>query len=186
MHGLRSRFKVTAERLWLALVRQYGPIGLLGIALLLASGAVALLLTPQLQERSVALEEELGQAARAAVASQRPRTPGETVLPSDVLPEITTNAADMSRLYELAATNHISTPKAAYRLTPVAASWYLAYEVRLPVTANYVALRRFTADALNQLPNLAIDGIRLSRLDATTDSVDAELRLTLFYRKPQP
>lgn len=185
--SLLSRCAGYASRVALILLRNFGQLGLVALAFLLASAAIALVLTPRLHERSVALDQALRSASSRAAPRPAPRdVDSDAAIFSASLPAIEANAADMNRLFELAAQSHIRTPRADYRLSKVATSLFLGYEIRIPVTATYVDLRRFTAEALNQLPNLALAGVRFTRPDSSAATLDAELRLVLFYRRQEP
>jgi hypothetical protein len=181
-----TRWHHGAGRVVLMLLRDFGPVGLVALALMLASAVVAFVLTPRLHDRSIALDEALQAASLRRAAPVRRDADSDAAGFTASLPAIASNAADMNRLFEIASASNIKTPKADYRLSAISSSLFLAYEVRIPVSASYVDVRRFTADALSQLPNLALDGVRFSRLDSTSEALDAELRLVLFYRKQAP
>lgn len=54
------------------------------------------------------------------------------------------------------------------------------YQISLPVTGDYPAVRAFVAEALEREPSLALDGLRLVRERMDLAEIDAELRFTLY------
>ena len=170
-----------ARRFSLVFGHVAGVPGLLTVALVIASAVVVLRLEPQSRQRSIRLERDL-RAASARPAPSAPEQPSTPAIALETLPPLSNNASDLERLFALAEANGINTQKADYRLNPVPATPYLAYEVRLPVSAQYPNLRKFAAEAITGMPNLAIDGIRFSREESTSETLSAELRVILFYR----
>jgi hypothetical protein len=56
----------------------------------------------------------------------------------------------------------------------------MRYQINLPVTGNYPAVRAFVAEALEREPSLALDGMRLTRERMDSGEIEAELRFTLY------
>ena len=56
----------------------------------------------------------------------------------------------------------------------------MRYQINLPVTGNYPAVRAFVAEALEREPSLALDGMRLTRERMDNGEIEAELRFTLY------
>jgi hypothetical protein len=61
----------------------------------------------------------------------------------------------------------------------------LRYAMVVPVTADYVSLRAFLADALRELPGLALEEASLRRGDSTSRQLEARLRFVLFVRRSE-
>jgi hypothetical protein len=67
-----------------------------------------------------------------------------------------------------------------YRSAGEKSSGMLRYQISLPVTGNYPAIRAFVAESLERESSLALDGLRLARTSMDSDVIEAELRFTLF------
>lgn len=170
-----------ARRTTRQVLARAGLPGMLAAVLTVCAAFVLLHLVPATTARHEQLQRDLLDAL-AAPARAPSHPPGLRMPVLGALPPLATNAADLVQLYALAARSGITARKADYHLSPVAATPYLAYEVNLPLSASYPRLRQFSAQAIAGLPNLAIDGIRFSREESTSDTLNAELRLVLFYR----
>jgi hypothetical protein len=70
-------------------------------------------------------------------------------------------------------------------LKPLAASalGLAGYEMGLPLTGSYTALRGFVDEALRADPGLALRSIQLLRKDIQTDNLQAQLVFTLWMRQ---
>lgn len=165
--------------------RRLGAMGLAGLMLLWAAGAgYALLLRPA----------ETGRAADQAQLARLIHRPRLSTLHAPVLmaprllpslPQVSDIPALLKTLSSLAGQHDVSLPQGQYTLRAIANSSLLRLELRLPVRADYPALRAFLAASLAALPSLALDGFAFKRADIGATQVDAELRLS-FYLRPNP
>lgn len=167
--------------------RLFGVAGLLGLVLVTAGGVTGLLLLPQAREQRSALQQEVSTAKDSALqaSEQRRHAPG-TVLQLhkflELLPPLASNAEDIQRLFILAREAGVDLTKADYQLTIEPGLEIVRYQITLPMREKYLTVRRFATESLNALPHLALDELQFARNDTSTDVVDAQLRLTLFYR----
>lgn len=88
---------------------------------------------------------------------------------------------ELERLYGLARAARVELLRADYRLEDRGAP-LAAYRVTLPVRAPYPRIRDFIGTALQSMPMVAIDGLRFERKKTDDPEVDAQLRLTVFFR----
>jgi len=58
------------------------------------------------------------------------------------------------------------------------------YSIILPIKAGYRELRRFSRDALRDLPALSLEEVNLRRSDSKSPMLEAQLRFVLFVSKP--
>ena len=169
------------------MLRFLGVAGLLGLLLLAAAALTGYLLIPLTNTQGFSLKQEL-RATRisATQASEQRRSAPNTVTQLqtlwDWLPPLANNAGDVQKLFDLATQGGLVLSKADYQITIEPGAQFVRYQVTLPIKERYLAIRRFAADALNAMPHLALDELQFSRSQASGDVVDAQLRLTFFYR----
>jgi hypothetical protein len=99
-------------------------------------------------------------------------------------PLFSSNVADLDRLFDLAKTTGISLTKVDYQLNNDPGLGVMQLKVTVPVKQNYRSVRRFIAGALNELPHLAVDELQFARAGSGVESLDSQIKLTLFYRAP--
>ena len=73
-----------------------------------------------------------------------------------------------------------SLPRGQYSVTPLTATSLLRWQLVLPVEASYPDLHAFIATALERLPNLTLDELKLKRERIEGEELQAELRLSFF------
>ena len=71
-------------------------------------------------------------------------------------------------------------PRGQYSVSPLAGTTLARWQLVLPVEAPYPALHAFLAAALERLPNLTLDELKLKRERIEASELQAELRLSLF------
>jgi hypothetical protein len=89
----------------------------------------------------------------------------------------------LERIYAAAALHNISLDQGDYRPIRTADGKVGLFEIVLPVKGSYIQIRKFVAQALLDVPTLALDSISLSRQKITEPTLDAELRFTLYMEK---
>ena len=173
---------------WLARrqLRRLGVQGIAGLALAVVAGLVYLAgvvpqqaklaeLRAQAQSaRDFARNGGLGESGDA----HRVRTQLErfyTLLPGK------SSAPDwLEKIYAAARSQSVRLERGEYKLTPARNGRMVGYEISLPVRGNYVQVRRFVAQVLDEVPAAALDEIALKRDDRGKPEVEASLRFTLF------
>jgi hypothetical protein len=159
------------------LVRRIGAGGLLAAALLAAAVLLVLGPTRLLEARSIKLEQQLA-GLRSA-----PR-PLPAVQASDVplsrLPALQAVAPTLADLEKMARAHGFELERGQYAASPVADSGLVRWRLVLPLRTDYPALHAFLATALERLPNLALDEIKIKREKIEDTALDIELRLSLI------
>jgi hypothetical protein len=89
-------------------------------------------------------------------------------------------AAALARLQAAGRRHGVRLEQAEFKFANEAGAPLSRYAIVLPVKADYAALRRFTRDALRELPGLAIEEVNLRRGDPKAPVLDAQLRFVLF------
>lgn len=169
---------------WLWHLRQWGrrlgPAGLAGLGLL----AVALLLqtiqvaslqkTTRTQQVSLAA---LQQAAARRAAAPLPPPPAN---PLSLLPPTGEAAQLIGELERLARLHGLELPRGQYSVSSLAGTSLQRWQLVLPVKTAYPDLHAFLATALERLPNLTLDEVKLKRERIESAELQAELRMSLF------
>jgi hypothetical protein len=168
-------------------LRRLGPAGVLGAGLALA--CVPFYLT------SVRPAELELQALR--VAAERARAPSavqtvSAVARSDDLrrfysafPAMDRLPDELERLYGLARSARLDLYQGEYRLEQRGAG-LASYRITLPIRGSYPDVREFLSATLQQMPYAAIDALRFERKKVGDAQLDAQVRITLFFRPGNP
>jgi hypothetical protein len=199
------------RRTWRTAYRRLGVPGLLGISALILALALLTLWLPSLRQ-DLALNEramlfvkqprgEVGQD----VAAQPVADPARIAVQS----EEAQLAAVLQDLLETARTERIELKQGRYVWNAAARDRFATYELQLPIRADYPALRRFIATALDRHPRLALAALSLRRggaevgptqtaapagaapavaasaTDPDTQAVQAQLRFVLYVLDAQ-
>ena len=69
-----------------------------------------------------------------------------------------------------------------YRLIEEAGLDLLRYQITLPVKGSYASINAFVRRVLRDVPSLALDGISLQRQNAGEAAIEAQVRVSVFYR----
>ena len=88
---------------------------------------------------------------------------------------------EMEKLWTIATEYQVNLQQGEYRLES-AGPGLSRYRVTLPVRASYVQLRQFINYILTERPAISIDGLRLERKKIGETQLDAQIRLTLYFR----
>jgi hypothetical protein len=164
--------------------RRLGAGGLVGLALLvLALGAFLILVRPlhiqaQAQQQRI---DQLRAAAQAVVATPVTAVPD----PVAALPPDSSAAATLGELEQLARAHDFELTRGQYSIATVntggadadrLARWQMVFLVE----AGYPELHAFVAAALERLPNLTLDEVKLKRERIEDTELQTELRFSLF------
>ncbi len=93
-------------------------------------------------------------------------------------------APALRRLHAVALRRGVRLDQAEFKFAREPTELLARYSIILPVKGDYRALRRFTRDALRELPGLAVEEVNLRRNDPKTPQLDAQLRFVLFVTQP--
>ena len=149
-------------------------LGLLGAALLM-QGFQAGSLQPAIHKQQARLAA-LQQAAvrRAATPEPLPLNPLATLPPTGEASQF------VGELERLARAHGLALPRGQYSVSSLAGTSLQRWQLVLPLDATYPALHAFLAAALERLPNLTLDELKLKRDRIESTRLQAELRLSLF------
>ena len=180
--------------LWL---RQLGWPGLVGAALLLGCAWFIQVELPRQREAVAQAESDVrrlrhGLIARASGASERP--PAQRLDEVQAwsrlwlaLPEESQRTAAQARVF--ASASEVGVPLQSVQWQGEAVKWVGAsglwrQRMVMPVQAPYPALRSWL-DRLQREPGLSIDALDIQRNDVQSDTVQAQVSLSLWWRSTQ-
>ncbi|MGD0504152.1 MAG: hypothetical protein ABSD02_15535 [Steroidobacteraceae bacterium] len=83
------------------------------------------------------------------------------------------------QLNRAASESGLGITQADYRLNSDP-SGLVRYEVALTSHATYPQVRRFVAACITRFPTLSLDGLSMSRTNATDPTIDAQFRLSIY------
>jgi hypothetical protein len=159
--------------------RRLGSTGLAGLGLLAAALLLQLTEVESLQRKAVAQHQKL--AALRLAAATRDADPAPAPLnPLAMLPPTGEASQRIGELEQLAQAHGINLPRGQYSVAPLTGTTLARWQLVLPIEAPYPALHAFLAAALERLPNLTLDELKLKRDRIESAELQAELRLSLF------
>lgn len=159
--------------------RRLGAAGLAGLGLLAAALFLHLIQVGSLQRAAVAQNEKLA-ALRLAVAAREAAPAPQEFSPLAALPPTGAAAQQIGELEQLAQSHGLTLPRGQYSVAQQAGTTLARWQLVLPVEAAYPALHAFLAAALERLPNLTLDELKLQRDRIESGKLQAELRMSLF------
>lgn len=171
---------------WLWRTRQWarrlGTPGLLGLGLLAAAWLVQVSQVESLRATAAAQQTRLAHL-RAAVAANEiapAALPNPPLNPLASLPPTGEAAQSIGELEQLARAHELELPRGQYSVRSLKGTSLQHWQLVLPIETDYPSLHAFLVAALERLPNLALDELKLKRDRIETDVLQAELRLSLF------
>lgn len=169
-----------------------GPWGLFGLGVLLLCAAFYWsTLKPAAQNLS---------AQRIAAQNLKSRTPYQPVSVDrrvddlrqfhELFPPANEIPNEVEKLWVLASEFKLDMPTGEYRLES-SSPGLVRYRITLPIRGSYAQLRQFVDTVLKTIPTMSIDGLRFERKKIADTQLDAQIRLTLYFRpgtatEPQP
>lgn len=173
---------------WHRTLRDAGPLGITGVALLLAALLLASAI-PSLQRQ--------GQALRLAVAAKSTtpmpgavrvarRVPvGEQVVEFvAAFPLLSQSPGDLDEVFQSARRHNVQLPRGEYQLKQDASAPLVIYTATFAVRTSYGAIKDFTADVLAALPHASMDELRMNRGASGSTELESVIRFSFVYRKP--
>lgn len=159
--------------------RRIGAAGLVGMGLLIAALLLQLTQVEPMQRASLAQRNKLALLQLEAASQDAVPIP-VPFNPLAMLPPTGEAAQLIGELERMAQVHGFELPRGQYSVTPLTATSLLRWQLILPVEAPYPALHAFIATALERLPNLTLDELKLKRERIEDEVLQAELRLSFF------
>jgi Tfp pilus assembly protein PilO len=161
-----------------------GRPGLVGIALLVATAVFAFSTQVQVTNEVATLRGELAKA-RVRAASQPRTAVSDAARALAHLPARADMPALLAVLIKQADEAQLSLDTGKYEMTSSKSGDITRYKITLPVTGQYVQIRRFVDATLTALPAASISDLRIQRKTVGDPVVEAQIRLT-FYTRSAP
>jgi Tfp pilus assembly protein PilO len=179
------RFSLRLSNEWLPRVvwsaSRTGRAGLVGLALVAASGVFYLSTHVPIAAEVAALKSELA-TAQARAASGAPRVASEPAAIVHNLPKRADMPAMLGLLFEQANAARLSIDTGKYEMTSAKTGDVVRYKVSFPVSGSYPQVRQFIDATLKAMPAVAISELSLERKAIGDGVVEAQIRLTVFTR----
>jgi len=156
-----------------------GAGGLAGLGLLAAALLLQVFQVAAVQRATGTQQARLAEL-RVAAATRTAEPAPLPVNPLATLPPTGTAAQQIGELERLARSHGLQLPRGQYSVATQAGTGLARWQLVLPVEASYPALHAFLAAALERLPNLTLDELKLKRERIESADLQAELRLSLF------
>lgn len=154
------------------------PVGL-ALAFCALSASLVFGLQPILQER---LSELTAMRAAGQTESSRASVPPETRYEAFrnrlIAPEKKEDA--IKQIFSVARDSEITLNQAEYQLTAERSGRYSRLQITLPIKGPYRRIRGFVDNLLVSHPALSLDEINFRRDSIKSQTVDAQLRLSLY------
>lgn len=159
--------------------RRLGWAGLAGLMLLMAAILTQVFAISPANETIATQQTRLDELRRAALA--RTAEPvAQAYDPLTMLPPAGVASQQIGELERLARAHDLELPRGQYSVVPVVGARLARWQLVLPVEGPYPALHAFLAAALERMPNLALDELKLKRERIEATELQAELRLSLY------
>jgi len=91
----------------------------------------------------------------------------------------------LKTLFAVAAKKNLKLNEGEYKLSEEKNSDTVVYQIQLPVTGPYAAIREFCEEVLQTVPFASLDEISFKRDVIGKNNLDAKLRLTLYLHGDQ-
>lgn len=170
-------------------LRSLGVPGVVGIGLVILASALfgSAVLPAQSRLEAGRIEEtrlrEQQQRIDAGL-EKRAMTPVERLDAFYALfPLQTDAAAAIEKIYAAAESKGVTLPRGEYGLTVDPKTNLARYRIVLPVQAGYQQVRGFLAQALRDVPTLALDDLELQREKIGDPQVQAKIYMTLYLAR---
>ena len=159
--------------------RRLGASGLAGLGLLMAALLLQIIQIASVQP-TVADQQQKLAALRQAAAARDAAPPPQALNPLAALPPTAAASQQIGELEQLAESHGLELPRGQYSVTPQNGTPLARWQLVLPVEAPYPELHAFIASALERMPNLTLDELKLHRDRIESSELQAELRMSLF------
>jgi hypothetical protein len=182
-----NRLRSLVLTLRYAFARRVGWPGLAGIFLIGLALLIVLVVAPRWKKNAgeIKLQSEVAllNLTRARLEHPiLPKTSEQLDRFTASFPTIDRNASDLRRLVEQAQLANFDLVTGEYHVSDSEGTDFVSYEVVLPVTGSYGAVRRFIAGVLNAIPNASLAELHIERAAVNNTVQDTRIHFTFVYR----
>lgn len=165
---------------------ELGWQGISGVVLILAGLIISNAVLMPVEERAAEMRSQVAeQDTRASLGAemQRPVNNSPVAMLEKFYDFFSSNQETtdyLAKIYSLAQANGLVLKKGDYKVARNQGQRITQYQISLPLSGGYNAIRGFTADVLDEIPTLSLDQIRFERKQANDTTVEAEVVFTLY------
>jgi hypothetical protein len=161
-------------------MNRIGPTGVAGSALFLFAGIFFFSAVLPQYAQIAALRESINHAQLTGNSDPAPRVRLSRFVEN--LPKRSELPAIAGQVFKLAAVAGVTLDRGHYEFAPLHSGHLARYRMTFPIKGRYPDIRHFIDATLRAVPSAAIDGLRIERKNAGDDTVNADLRFTVFVR----
>jgi hypothetical protein len=159
--------------------------GGVAIGLVLICSGVGFAYIKPLQSHLMAIQQEANtlriQSKRTRLSEQSSSNPAQQLASFyRFFPQQDSVAGSLGKLYGAASVQNLNLDLGEYHLVHERDSKLTRYEIVLPVKGGYVQIRKFIAQVLADIPNLALNGMTFTRQKIDDPLLEAQLQFTLY------
>jgi Tfp pilus assembly protein PilO len=173
------------------LLRRAGPVGLLGLGLVVVSvGLWFALIEPESRRLNEQLERSVDLQARIRTSAHQVQDLGDT--PEEQLsrfygffPGTVTVPDWLAKIERAAVKQHLVLEQGEYRIVRDRLGLITRYQIALPIHGSYPQVVNFVQQVLKEVPIAAVESLSFERQQSGDPQLDAKLRLTLFFGREQ-
>ncbi|NUT60846.1 hypothetical protein HNO82_06940 [Herbaspirillum sp. C9C3] len=90
----------------------------------------------------------------------------------------------LDRMYRAAVEQGVLLDRGDYQLSSERDVKLIRYDIALPVKGGYLQVRKFVAQALNDIPSLSLESIVFNRQRINEQQLDVQIKFSLYLRAP--
>jgi hypothetical protein len=169
-------------------VNQAGWVGITGISLLIFSATFYLSAVMPDQARIAELQQtsiSLRQQAHEALAQSNISTTDDMATQLKkfyhFFPADDNKNATLAKIYSAAEHQTLILETGEYRYISNPNSKLSRYQITLPIKGSYLQIRNFVNEILAKIPSASVDDISFKRESIGSPTLDARIKLTLFF-----
>lgn len=164
-------------------LRKLGWQGLLGIALLVSSLLVYLIVANPKTQQLAQLQSEYLTLKVKSKSDFKNIKPGNNFDMAQrfyaFLPKQNEANSEISQILSEVNRAGLVMDKVEYSQSNVSSA-IIQYQIKLPLSGSYMQIRQFLNQVLKTFPSIALSDISLARNDVTSEILDARIQLTLY------
>jgi hypothetical protein len=174
---------------WRRVLRQYGVHGIAALALAVSTLLIAVWI-PQLirqgDELRAAIEVKAHVKPPSAAIVAVSRIPAGQQIGAFVsaFPPLSQNSEDLREVFLSAKRHSMQLPRGDYQFKQDTTAPLVILTATFPLSADYAAIKDFTADVLRNAPNVSMDELRMTRNAAGSNVLESVVRFSFVYQRP--
>lgn len=176
--------RAASAGLWAYRLAQLGPLGWVGVALLVVAGGVLGVAVPDLRSSTQRLQAETTLQLRKSAAPADPALTdaGRLQQLREAWPARAQALDLIDGIHRAAAEHGVGLTQGEYRQVALGAEGAVQLQITLPALAPYPAWRSWLGQVMNEMPVATLEEVTLRRADIAEPRVEARVRLSMPLR----